>query len=113
MPENKFENKIKRYSVRCVSAILMCFALVFGTTYGKTGYCLGDEVFKSLGLSVWSDGMEGTHYPAVLALILLLIGYVLFMATIKNRDRFFKYFLTGIFVAVICVIIANFLYITI
>lgn len=77
-----------------VSAIRICaiglavFAILFGFTWSKRGFCLGDSILMGLGLPAWSNGTQGTHYSATLALILLLLAFVLFTGAAKrNRSE--------------------------
>lgn len=73
-----------------VSAIRICaiglsvFAILFGFTWSKRGFCLGDSILMGLGLPAWSNGTQGTHYSAILALLLFLVAFVLFTVAAQN-----------------------------
>lgn len=60
----------RKIIIRCCSAALMIFAVVFGSTF-PNNYCLGDRIFAGLGLNAWSEGTQGNHYPAILTLIMV------------------------------------------
>lgn len=67
-----------------ISAVgLAVFSILFGFTWRKHGFCLGDELLTGLGLPAWSNGTQGTHYSAIFALILLLVSFALFTAASK------------------------------
>ncbi len=76
--------------VKAVSVILMLISFAFGFTWSKHGFCLGDNILTGLGLPAWSNGTHGTHYAAILALIVFLVAFFLFVRTIKkgaNRSQ--------------------------
>ena len=66
------------------------FSILFGFTWQKYGFCLGDEILTSLGLPAWSNGMSGTHYSAILEIAGLLIAFFLFAATASKKIRLSK-----------------------
>lgn len=67
---------------------LAAFAILFGFTWSKRGFCLGDSILMGFGLPAWSNGAQGTHYSAILALVLLLVAFALFTAAAKrNRSE--------------------------
>ena len=76
-------------AVRCGAVLLMAAAAAFGVTWTPGGFCMGDRLLLKLGLSPWSNGTHGIHYPAVCALILLLAAFFLFSSTTKERVRTF------------------------
>lgn len=78
---------MKILSLRIVSVFLACFAIIFGGSWNKTGFCLGDSLFTSLGLPIWSDGISGTHYPAVIGIVLLFLSFFLFAYTTEHKAR--------------------------
>ena len=71
----------------CAAGLAVC-SVLFGFTWQKHGFCLGDEILTSLGLPAWSNGMSGTHYSAILAIIGLLIAFLLFAATAGKKQGF-------------------------
>lgn len=84
-----FCNRKKRSVGLGTASVLVDFiALCWGVTL--RGWCLGDLVFRHLGLSVWSnnsDGvyaMSGVHYPEIVTL--LLLGGALLLAGRYNKD---------------------------
>lgn len=77
-----------------MSAMQICsiglagFAILFGFTWSKRGFCLGDSILMGFGLPAWSNGSQGTHYSAIVALILLLAACALFtVAAKRNRSE--------------------------
>lgn len=75
---------------RSLSVLLMLFSLAFGATWRKYDFCLGDKVLASLGLPAWSNGTQGTHYSAIVALIVLFGAFYLFSTTTKKKDKKFR-----------------------
>ena len=74
--------------MRICSVGLAVFAILFGFTWSKRGFCLGDSILMGFGLPAWSNGTQGTHYSAILALIMLLVAFVLFtVAAKRNRSE--------------------------
>lgn len=77
-----------------ISAMQICsiglavFSILFGFTWSKRGFCLGDSILMGFGLPAWSNGTQGAHYSAILALILLLVALALFtVAAKRNRSE--------------------------
>ncbi len=83
------ENKKNCFLLRFISAILTLAALFLGVTW-KNGSCFGDKLFENLGLPAWSNVTTGTHYPAIVALIMLIAAFVLFLSTTKENGIFHK-----------------------
>ncbi len=75
---------LKAKAIIIFSVALMLFSCAFGFTWSKHGFCLGDSVLKTLGLSAWSNGTSGTHYTAIFALVLFLIAFFLFIGTTRK-----------------------------
>ena len=74
--------------MKICSVGLAVFAILFGFTWSKRGFCLGDRILMGFGLPAWSNGTQGTHYSAIVALILLLLAFVLFtVAAKRNRSE--------------------------
>ena len=74
----------RKVGIRFLSVVLAVFSILFGVTWEKHGFCLGDNLLTILGLPAWSNGTQGTHYSAIIALILLFISFFLFARTIKK-----------------------------
>ncbi len=74
---------IKRIS----SIVLIILGAVFGSTWGSTRDCVGDNVFSVFGLSAWSNGTNGTHYPAIVGMIIILIGVGVLNTTLSKKAR--------------------------
>lgn len=75
-------------AMQICSVGLAVFAILFGFTWSKRGFCLGDNILIGFGLPAWSNGTQGTHYSAILALILLLVAIALFtVAAKRNRGE--------------------------
>lgn len=100
------KNNFRIIALRVFSVLLVLFSLAFGVTWGKNNFCLGDRVLASLGLPVWSNGTQGTHYPAIIALILLIGGMYLFAATTEKKIRTLRILIVGI---IALVVLLNFL----
>lgn len=66
------------FVMRICAVGLTVFSILFGFTWSKQGFCLGDSILMSLGLPAWSNRIQGTHYSAILALFLLLVAFYLF-----------------------------------
>lgn len=75
-------------AMQICSVGLAVFAILFGFTWSKRGFCLGDNILIGFGLPAWSNGTQGTHYSTILALILLLVAIALFtVAAKRNRGE--------------------------
>ncbi|WP_144027253.1 hypothetical protein [Paenibacillus selenitireducens] len=57
-------------------AICLCMTLVALLLVARNhlGHTIGDWLFRSIGLSPWSRGEQGLHYPNIIGIILLIIG---------------------------------------
>lgn len=93
---------MKRVIIRCLSILLMIFAVIFSFTFRslgpatwENGLCLGDEILTALGLKAWSNGMHGTHYTVFYSLGMILISFVMYVWTTKNKIMNFLYFCSG------------------
>lgn len=80
-------NKNKMYAKRIVAVFLFALGLVLGVTWNSEKYCIGDEIFIALGISPWSNGSTGTHYPAVIGIVFILIGIVVLNLTLQKKAR--------------------------
>ncbi|MCC8103811.1 MAG: hypothetical protein LIP11_16690 [Clostridiales bacterium] len=72
---------------RIIAIVLMAIGAVFGGTWNKTGFCLGDHVFSALGLPAWSNGTNGTHYPGNMGMFLIVIGIAVLNSTLQRKTR--------------------------
>lgn len=80
--------------LRILAALLCLLFFFFGATLGN-GFCLGDRIMTGLGLSPWSRGTGGTHYPAVIALAGIFGFFVLFTCTTEQKARTFRRLISG------------------
>lgn len=100
------KRNFRKFAVRCFSVLLALLSILFGVTWKRSGVCFGDRILTGLGLPAWSKGAEGTHYSAVLGLILLLAAFLLFAVTTKERNRTFRLLIVG---SIILAAVINFL----
>lgn len=77
----------KTITIKCLSVLLMLFSLIFGITWSKHGFCLGDTILTSLGLPAWSHGTTGTHYSAIFAMAVFLCAFFLFVSMSKKTTK--------------------------
>ena len=68
-----------------VSYGLIIFAVMF-VWVQENDFILGDYIFSKLGLPVWSNGLEGVHYPVVFSLFLVVMALIGFMVYSKETD---------------------------
>lgn len=80
-------SKNKRLIKRTLAIVLMIIGVMFGGTWTKTGFCLGDNVFSVLGLPAWSNGTNGTHYPAIMGIVLIVVGAGILNSTLQKNTR--------------------------
>lgn len=95
------EKRNRKGIIKVCAVFLMVFSVVFGGNL-KNGYCLGDKIFDGLGLAIWSEGTQGTHYPAILGLVLFAVGCGLFMWASEDKGRTKRY-LAAVLVLVVVV----------
>ena len=69
------------------SIYLKDIILVLGVTWNSARYCIGDELFIALGISPWSNGSSGTHYPAVIGIFVILVGISMLNLTLNKKNR--------------------------
>ena len=96
-------SKSKKLKRRIIAILLMVLGLVLGVTWNHAGYCVGDELFVALGLSPWSNGTGGTHYPAVIGTFMILAGMGILNGTLQKKTRFWIW--TGV---VLVLVLLNF-----
>ena len=78
----------KRIFRKWITAIvLIVIGLAMGVTWPPSKFCLGDQLFLSLGLPAWSNGTTGMHYPAIVGSIFLLIGIGFANSTLPEKIR--------------------------
>ena len=78
----------KKVTGRIVAVLLIALGLVLGVTWTPSRYCIGDEIFTAPGISPWSNGTTGAHYPAILGSFTLLAGISLLNLTLQKKSRF-------------------------
>ncbi|EHQ91016.1 hypothetical protein [Desulfosporosinus youngiae] len=63
--------KISRQAI--ISVLLIFFAIFLGHTT-ETGFSIGDKMLLGFGISPWSNGQTGFHYPIIIYYVLFIIG---------------------------------------
>lgn len=81
-------NKSKKLISRIIAVLLIVLGLIFSVTWNIAKYCIGDEIFIALGISPWSNGSSGTHYPAVIGSFVILAGITILNSTLQKSARF-------------------------
>jgi len=56
-----------------ISVLLIFFAIFLGHTT-ETGFSIGDKILLGFGISPWSNGQTGFHYPIIIYFVLFIIG---------------------------------------
>ena len=79
--------KNKKLGFRIAAVPLIALGLVLGVTWNSARYCMGDELFVALGISPWSNGSSGTHYPAVIGIFVILVGISMLNLTLSKKTR--------------------------
>ena len=77
----------KKVTKRIIAVLLIILGLTLGVTWNKVNFCIGDNLFAALGLPAWSNGTTGTHYPAVVGSVIILIGIGLLNYTLQTKAR--------------------------
>lgn len=85
---NLHDSLDKKWIKRIAAIAVITLGLVFGVTWNSRKFCFGDHIFMALGLPVWSNGTSGTHYPAIVATVLILIGMSVLNTTLQKKPRF-------------------------
>ena len=96
-----------RWLFRIVSLLMIAFGILFGSTWGKSGYCFGDKALLGLGINPWSNGMQGTHYSAILGIVISFAGLLLYPFTPKKQRHTTNYFIIGVIVLLFILSITN------
>lgn len=81
-------SKRKKVTNRTIAILLIVLGLIFGVTWNRAKYCIGDEIFLALGISPWSNGSTGTHYPAIVGYLAILVGTTILNLTLQKKTRF-------------------------
>lgn len=96
--------------IKKISAIvLIILGIGFGCTWSSTGICFGDNVFSIFGLPVWSKGTSGTHYPAIVGMVIILTGITVLNRTLSKKARFWVWSI-AILILILIVIGFSFAY---
>ena len=85
----------KTFAVRCISLLSAAFFVVFGSNIGENRFCLGDQIFKRLGIPAWSKGTQGLHYPGVIGIIAAALLFYLFASTTRDKSKTMAYLILG------------------
>ena len=72
---------------RLLALVFIVFGLALGVTWNKENFCIGDKMFAAIGLPAWSSGTSGTHYPAVIGTIVILLGIAVLNSTFPEKFR--------------------------
>lgn len=67
-----------------ISVILIILAFMIGTST-QSGFSFGDEMLWGLGISPWSNGQFGFHYPIIVTVILLITGGIIAKTEVPPR----------------------------
>lgn len=88
-------SKRKNLTNRLIAVLLIVLGLIFGVTWNSAKFCIGDEIFIALGISPWSNGSSGTHYPAIIGSFIILVGTSILLVgtsilnlTLQKKARF-------------------------
>lgn len=81
-------SKSKKLTNRIIAVILIVLGLILGGTWNSAKYCIGDKIFIALGISPWSNGSSGTHYPAIIGSFIILVGISILNLTLQKKARF-------------------------
>ena len=80
-------NTDNHFLKRISASALIVFGIAFGGTWNSTGLCLGDNIFSMFGLPIWSKKTSGTHYPAIVGIVIILIGVGIWNTTLSKKNR--------------------------
>lgn len=76
-------NKDKASLIPLISFIFIILASVFGVTQ-ENDFVIGDFVLSKFGLPIWSHGLEGLHYSALISILFGIIGLIGFASFSKE-----------------------------
>jgi len=77
--------KITRRAI--ISVLLIFFVILLGHTT-ETGFSIGDKICLALGISPWSNGQTGFHYPIIIYFVLFIIGCLEARRVMSGRQLF-------------------------
>ena len=80
-------SKSETLTNRIIAVLLIALGLILSVTWNSAKYCIGDEIFIALGISPWSNGSSGTHYPAVIGSFVILAGIGILNLTLQRKAR--------------------------
>ena len=80
-------SKSKKLTNRIIAVLLIVLGLILGVTWNSAKYCIGDEILIALGISPWSNGSSGTHYPAIIGSFVILAGISILNLTLQKKAR--------------------------
>ena len=80
-------SKSKKLTNRIIAVLLIVLGLILGGTWNSAKYCIGDKIFIALGISPWSNGSSGTHYPAIIGSFVILAGISILNLTLQKKTR--------------------------
>lgn len=89
---------MRNWTLRIVGIAICILGLLFGGTINRFNFCLGDKVFSALGLPTWTNG---THYPAIIGLIIILVGIAFVNYTLQKRKRIVVWVITVLVLVVL------------
>ena len=81
-------SKRKNLTNKLIAVLLIVLGLIFGATWNSAKFCIGDEIFIALGISPWSNGSNGTHYPAIIGSFIILVETSILNLTLQKKARF-------------------------
>lgn len=79
---------------RAIWLLLAALCLAIGISW-ENRFCLGDMLLGALGMPAWSQGTQGLHYPAIIALIGTPFFFWLFASTTRDRKKTMGNLLVG------------------
>lgn len=65
--------KVTKHTI--IAALMIFLAILIGHTT-ETGFSIGDKIFLGLGISPWTNGQTGFHYPFIIFSVLIIIGCI-------------------------------------
>ena len=80
-------SKSKKLTNRIIAVLLIVLGLILGGTWNSAKYCIGDKIFIASGISPWSNGSSGTHYPAIIGSFVILSGISILNLTLQKKTR--------------------------
>ena len=99
-------SKEKRIIVRIIAIFIIVLGATLGVTWNRTGFCMGDRIFHALGLPAWSNGTTGSHYPAIIGSVFILVGISAINYTLQKRERYLVWMTVIAFFVVLKMVIS-------